>query len=63
MRLNIPDRYVPTGKTFSGGMGEVILCNDKYLDRTVAIKIISSITEAARIHDEIANSNLKCNKS
>jgi eukaryotic-like serine/threonine-protein kinase len=53
MRLNIPDRYVPTGETFSGGMGEVILCNDKYLDRTVAIKVISSITETARIQDEI----------
>jgi eukaryotic-like serine/threonine-protein kinase len=53
MRLNIPDRYVPNGRTFSGGMGEVILCNDTYLDRTVAIKVISSIPERARIQDEI----------
>jgi eukaryotic-like serine/threonine-protein kinase len=53
MRLNIPDRYELTGETFSGGMGEVILCNDKYLDRTVAIKVISSTSETSRIQDEI----------
>jgi eukaryotic-like serine/threonine-protein kinase len=53
MRINIPNRYVPDGRTFSGGMSEVILCNDTSLDRTVAIKVISSITETARIQDEI----------
>lgn len=53
MRLNIPDRYETNGESFTGGMGAVILCNDKYLDRIVAIKAINSINDTSRIQDEI----------
>lgn len=53
MSINIPSRYIPTGEVFSGGMGDVILCKDKNLERLVAIKVIKNNSDLSRIHDEI----------
>jgi eukaryotic-like serine/threonine-protein kinase len=50
----IPPRYVPTGQEFSGGMGEVLICTDRNLDRDVAIKFIQNVTDQRRLFDEIA---------
>lgn len=49
----IPDRYVPTGQKFRGGMGEVLICTDRNLDRDVAIKFIQNVTDQPRLLDEI----------
>lgn len=51
---SLPDRYVPSGRSMSGGMGSVILCDDTILERPVAIKFISSAAHKRRMDDEIA---------
>ncbi|MCX7109333.1 MAG: serine/threonine-protein kinase [Proteobacteria bacterium] len=50
----LPDRYQPTGMSSDGGMGSVIICNDKVLERQVAIKVIHKTTHRRRILDELA---------
>lgn len=50
----IPDRYVPSGRSMSGGMGSVVLCADTVLERPVAIKFISSAAHRRRMDDEVA---------
>lgn len=51
---DIPPRYVPTGKEFRGGMGEVLICTDTNLERNVAIKFIQNVSDQRRLFDEIA---------
>lgn len=51
---SLPDRYVPSGRSMSGGMGSVILCEDSILERPVAIKFISGTAHKRRMDDEIA---------
>jgi serine/threonine protein kinase len=47
-------RYVPTGATVAGGIGAVVVCIDKNLDRKVAIKFVQSGGEHRRLLDELA---------
>lgn len=54
MSNGIPARYIPTGKVLSGGMGEVLICQDTSLDREVAIKFIQNVRDQHRLFDEIA---------
>ena len=45
------DRYVPTGKSASGGLGGVVFCKDQNLDRRVVIKYGN---QRRRLLDELA---------
>jgi len=54
MPNGIPPRYVYTGKILTGGMGEVLICQDTNLDREVAIKFIQNVRDQRRLFDEIA---------
>jgi eukaryotic-like serine/threonine-protein kinase len=54
MSNGIPSRYVPTGKVLTGGMGEVLICQDTSLEREVAIKFIQDVGDQRRLFDEIA---------
>lgn len=47
-------RYEPTGETAAGGLGEVVFCMDKNLDRKVAIKFGLATGEHRRLLDELA---------
>lgn len=49
----LPRRYEPIAQDKKGGMGDVIFCRDTTLERTVAIKIIRTITDQRRILDEL----------
>ena len=51
---NLPPRYAPLGESESGGMGDVIYCQDLQLLRLVAIKTIQNIDEINRLEDEIS---------
>jgi eukaryotic-like serine/threonine-protein kinase len=53
MSNGIPTRYVPTGKVLTGGMGEVLICQDTSLEREVAIKFIQDVGDQRRLFDEI----------
>jgi serine/threonine-protein kinase len=53
MSSGIPSRYVPTGKVLRGGMGEVLVCQDKNLERQVAIKFIQDVRDQRRLFDEL----------
>jgi eukaryotic-like serine/threonine-protein kinase len=53
MSNDIPPRYVPTGRVLTGGMGEVLICQDKSLERKVAIKFIQDVRDQRRLFDEI----------
>lgn len=47
-------RYMaPTASPRAGGMGEVVLCTDPHLDRTVAIKFLKPGQNSSRMMDEI----------
>jgi serine/threonine-protein kinase len=50
----IPDRYIATNQSMSGGMGSVIVCQDIVLERPVAIKFITSAAHKRRMDDEVA---------
>lgn len=54
MSKGIPLRYIPTGKVLTGGMGEVLICQDSDLEREVAIKFIQDVGDQRRLFDEIA---------
>jgi len=54
MSNGIPPRYVPTGRVLTGGMGEVLICQDTSLEREVAIKFIQDVGDQRRLFDEIA---------
>ena len=45
------DRYVPTGESTKGGLGEVVFCIDQNLDRNVVIKYGN---QHHRLLDELA---------
>jgi serine/threonine-protein kinase len=47
-------RYVTTGATVAGGIGAVVICTDKNLDRKVAIKFVQPGGEHRRLLDELA---------
>lgn len=47
-------RYVPTGAKEAGGLGGVVVCTDKNLDRMVAIKFVQPGGERRRLLDELA---------
>jgi eukaryotic-like serine/threonine-protein kinase len=51
--LILPARYQPNGASDSGGFGNVIYCQDKHLDRPVAIKSIKDKSENHRLFDEL----------
>ncbi|GAB4358080.1 MAG: serine/threonine-protein kinase [Kiloniellaceae bacterium] len=48
----IADRYEPTGSASTGGMGEVIECIDRHLDRRVVVKRLQTGIEERRLLDE-----------
>ena len=50
----IPPRYQPTGESSDGGMGSVFICDDKVLERKVAIKFIHNLIHQRRMIDELA---------
>jgi eukaryotic-like serine/threonine-protein kinase len=54
MSNGIPSRYVPTGKVLTGGMGEILICQDQSLEREVAIKFIQNVRDQRRLFDEVA---------
>jgi serine/threonine-protein kinase len=49
----LPERYVPSAASHTGGMGSVIVAKDTHLDRNVAIKSLSEGVDRKRIFDEI----------
>ena len=53
MSTGIPSRYISTGKVLTGGMGEVLICQDTSLEREVAIKFIQDFGDQRRLFDEI----------
>jgi serine/threonine protein kinase len=53
-KLKLPDRYEqPPKHTFSGGQGQIFVCRDKNLNRDVAIKIITDVSDKESIQNEI----------
>lgn len=54
MTIKFPTRYKYTGENFSGGMGNVFICEDENLKRKVAIKTIQTPSEDRRMLDEIS---------
>lgn len=49
----LPNRYVPTGNRMEGGQGFVYVCEDTYLDRRVAIKVMRLKADAASLKKEL----------
>jgi len=41
--ITLPDRYEYLGTKLEGGQGVILLCKDKFLDRTVAIKVMQDL--------------------
>jgi serine/threonine-protein kinase len=52
--FNLPKRYVYEGPTLDGGQGSVYVCRDKFLDRKVAIKVLTGVSDAAEIGKELS---------
>jgi serine/threonine protein kinase len=50
--MMIANRYLPTGITAAGGMGEIIECIDSHLQRRVIIKRLQTGIEERRLIDE-----------
>lgn len=50
--MKIATRYVPTGTTAAGGMGEIIECIDSHLQRRVIVKRLQAGIEERRLIDE-----------
>jgi serine/threonine protein kinase len=48
----IANRYIPTGNTAAGGMGDVLQCTDSHLQRNVIIKKLQNGIEERRLVDE-----------
>jgi len=51
---NLPQRYILSGNSASGGFSDVYFCNDQHLHRKVAIKTIKNKSELNRLQDEIS---------
>ena len=52
--FELPPRYTHSGKKFEGGQGSVYVCNDTYLERAVAIKVIEDSSGTAQILKELS---------
>ncbi len=50
--VTIPDRYIPTGESTGGGMGDIIRCTDNHLNRPVILKMLKDGEEHRRLLDE-----------
>lgn len=50
----LPKRYKFANKTLEGGQGRVYLCEDKFLERTVAVKALHASSDPAALLKEIA---------
>lgn len=50
--MKIPDRYVFSGKSIKGGMGEVRVYSDTHLEREVVLKILKNGEDQRRLLDE-----------
>jgi serine/threonine-protein kinase len=51
--MQLPERYEYAQREKKGGFGSVAICNDKHLERLVAIKSIENKNEVHRIRDEL----------
>jgi len=49
----LPARYQPTGERLGGGQGYVYVCDDRFLDRKVAIKVMHSRGDDAQLKAEL----------
>jgi len=54
-KLVFPSRYKHSGTVFSGGMGDVYLCKDVYLQREVVIKFVQDGVPSSFMDVEIKN--------
>lgn len=52
--MNLPARYIPTGKHFSGGQGVVTVWVDTWLQREVAVKVLHGRGIGGSLKDEAA---------
>jgi len=52
--FKLPKRYVYEGPTLDGGQGSVYICRDKFLDRKVAIKVLTGVSDSAEIGKELS---------
>src|SRR5882724_2309472 len=52
--FKLPTRYSYEGPTLEGGQGTVYVCRDQYLDRKVAIKVMTGTSDAAEIKKELS---------
>lgn len=50
--MTLPTRYEINGTNNSGGMGDILYCKDKHLQRDVVIKLLKNDTEQRRLLDE-----------
>lgn len=50
--MKIPDRYKVIDNSSTGGMGEVLICEDQHLQRPVVIKYLKNDIESRRLLDE-----------
>jgi serine/threonine protein kinase len=53
MTIILPDRYLLTGVSGGGGMGDIYACTDTHLKRRVALKMLKDGGEKRRLLDEI----------
>jgi eukaryotic-like serine/threonine-protein kinase len=49
----LPPRYVPTAERIQGGQGSIYVCEDSYLGRQVAIKVMHIKAEAKDLRKEL----------
>ena len=52
--FTLPPRYEFTGESLHGGQGFVYICNDRFLSRKVAIKVMSSVSDSEVLRQEFA---------
>jgi serine/threonine protein kinase len=51
--VKLPSRYKASSNTHTGGQGQVMVCRDKFLNRDVAIKTITDVTDTLTLGQEI----------
>jgi len=51
--FKLPTRYVYEGPTLDGGQGTVYVCRDLYLERKVAVKVMTGVSDASEIRKEL----------